>query len=84
MYLPNHLKIAPPPFLNEVAAKGAFLSNIRPPIHATLQYMWLCSAVQEEGVTNEGRHRKKTELAYRTTLSFTVCQTGQFQTHFLS
>ena len=29
-------KIHPPPFYNEVVAKGAFLSKLRPPIYATV------------------------------------------------
>ena len=32
--LTNLEKISPHPFLNEFVAKGAFLSNVRPPIYA--------------------------------------------------
>ena len=37
-----------PAFLDEVAAKGAFLSKVHPPIYAVV--------LQEEGLTNDGRH----------------------------
>ena len=53
-------KISPPPFLNEVVAKGAFLSKVRPPIYATVHAVMLSkkcqrsSTVHMEGVTNEG------------------------------
>ena len=49
-----------PLFLLKLLQKGAFLSKVRPPF--MLQYMQLCkkhqrsSSVQEEGLTNEGRH----------------------------
>ena len=55
-------KIRPPPFLNEVVAKGAFLSKVRPPIYAAVHAVMLSkkhrrsSTTQEEGLTNEGRH----------------------------
>ena len=55
-------KYAHPPFLNEVAAKGAFLSKVRPPIYVAVHAALLSkkhrrsSTVQEEGLTNEGRH----------------------------
>ena len=34
-------KIRPPPFLNEVVAKGAFLSKVHPPIYATVHAVML-------------------------------------------
>ena len=55
-------KHAHPPFLNEVVAKGAFLSKVCPPIYVAVHAVMLSkkhhrsSTVQEEGLTNEGRH----------------------------
>ena len=56
------LKICPPPFLNEVIAKRAFLSKVRPPTCAVVHAVMLSkkhrrnSTFQEDGLTNEGRH----------------------------
>ena len=56
------LKICPPPFLNEVVAKGDFLSKVCPPIYAAAPAVMLSkkhqrsTTVQEEGLTDEGRH----------------------------
>ena len=55
-------KYAHPPFLNEVVAMGAFLSKVRPPIYGAVYAVMLSkkhlrnSTVQEEALTNEGRH----------------------------
>ena len=49
--------------MNEVVAKGAFLSKIHPPIYAAVHAVMLSkkhqrsSTVGEEGLTNEGRHQ---------------------------
>ena len=40
------LKISPPPFLNEVVAKGAFLSKICPPIYTIVHAIMLSKKYQ--------------------------------------
>ena len=49
--------------MNEIVAEGAFLSKVHPPIYAIVHAVMLSkkhqrssSTVQEEGLTNEGRH----------------------------
>ena len=46
-------KIRPPPFLNEVATKDAFLSKVRPTIYAAVQAVMLSKKHKEVA---EGRH----------------------------
>ena len=59
---PSKIRPSPFPFMNEVVAKGALLSKVRPPNCAAEHAVMLSkkqrrsSTNKEEGLTNEGRH----------------------------
>ena len=53
------LKIRPPLFLNEVVAKGAFLSKVRPPIYAAVHAVMLSKKQQRTSSSKKaGMHHQ--------------------------